>query len=49
MVQSYSPSTREAEARESRVQGQPLLHIEFQTSLRYKEALPKNEKNKINF
>lgn len=44
MVQSYSPSTREAEARESRVQGQPLLHVEFQTSLRSKEALPKNEK-----
>lgn len=44
VVQSYSPSTREAEARESRVQGQPVLYIGFQTAYATRRLCPKMKK-----
>lgn len=39
MVHTYNPSTMGAEKRESRVQGQPSLHSELQSSLGYNREL----------
>lgn len=35
MAQTYNPSTQDAQAKESRVQGQPKLHTKYEVSLCY--------------